>query len=84
MEVLFGSRAKLRELKVLAAFRDRAPITLSDLAYIFSNNTDKIEPVAALTAAVIDLRHYGLVEEDKEDPYSCRPKKFKLTEKGKQ
>lgn len=85
METPFGSRAKLRELKVLAGFRDREPMTLSDLTHIVKDIDDKyeIEPVAAITAAVIDLKRYDLVEEVKDRELFAQ-KKYKLTDKGKQ
>lgn len=85
MSIPFGSRAKLRELKVLTEFRDREPMTLSDLTHVVKNIDDKheIEPVAAITAAVIDLKRYGLLEEDKDQDW-WKQKRYKLTDKGRQ
>ena len=85
MEVPFGSRAKLRELKVLAGFRDRESMTISDLMHIVKNIDDKyeIEPAAAITAAVIDLKRYGLIKEVKDRELFAQ-KKYELTEEGRQ
>lgn len=85
MSVPFGSRAKLRELKVLDAFENRDSRTISELVPIVKVIDDKyeIEPVAAITAAVIDLKRYGLLEEDRDQDW-WKQKKYKLTEKGRE
>lgn len=87
MAIPLGSRAKLRELIVLKTFKNKETqsITISDLSQICQHIDEKkeIEPVAAVTAAVIDLKRYGLLEEDKDHDW-WKQKKYKLTDKGRE
>lgn len=85
MSIPFGHRAVLRELKVMETFLTKDAQTISDITHVCHHIDDKneIEPVAAVTAAVIDLKRYGLLEEDKDQDW-WKQKRYKLTDKGKQ
>jgi len=85
MSIPFGHRAKLRELKVIETFMTKDVQTMGDIARIcqYIDDPNKIEPVAAVTAAVIDLKRYGLLEEVKEKEL-FKQKKYQLTDKGRE
>lgn len=86
MAIPFGHRAVLRELKVIRTFKNKEThsLTMSDIVHVCTHIDDKneIEPVHAVCAAVIDLKRYGLLEEDKTHDW-WKQKRYKLTEKGR-
>ena len=84
MSIPFGSRSKLREQKVLEVFDDGKTRSLSDIVAIITwiSDDEELDSVAAITAAVIDLKRYGLIERANTDEW-WKQKKFRLTDKGR-